>query len=1404
MNIPLARFIGALLLVTVLAGCPPMQTPDAGDTDPTDNREIKVPFLVGQSLTQAESANDAADLILGGRTRETSDTVPVDQVIRQTPEGGVRVAPNTSVSLVLSSGPEMTVVPLVASSTQADAELEIRSAGLTLGNIREEFSRTVPAGHVIGQEPRGGTSLPMNTPVVLIVSKGPAITVPNLVGTGLSDATEQLESAGLVAGTVTVAYSDIIPVAQVMSQNPAAGQSASSGAAVAMVVSGGTAPVPTPTLTGLTQAAAENALVSVGLRLGTVGEIYSETVAVGRVVSQDPASAEALPPNSAVHIVLSLGPEPITVPDISNRTQSQAESELSELRLVLGTVTEAFSSTVLEGRVIRQEPEAGATLLPGGEVSVVLSKGIQLLTVPDVAGTSRATAESRIVNGGFALGTVTEAYSDTIAQGLVISQNPLANTMAPGGSNVTILLSKGPETSELNETVQRTGSELSLDDITLTIPAEAVENPVAITLSRNMPGDRVDRGSNDREVSQVYRLEQDSMTALESASASFTFRITYDAQQLPVMEGELLNDLTLFLRVTTADASFRLAGTLTEGGFELPLDVLPESATVQLVYNPGMREVFSDAPASKAVTQNAPWQTTRFRCTYDVNSADLLQALALAESVPLSEVTEDTVRESLRTMVANNARDAALLCESLGLRAARLRVVPASPAHIDVHVDAYPDASHFVPRSTLWNQLSVDTNRFNPVDGDPLGSIRNAIAHELFHASINGYALDMGPNDVYAAGVVESLGALVGRYLQEGAIALQDETPHLLSDTLGLAGIECDDTDCTYTVAAYGSIDWFAYIGTRFDGGTLRYLGGVDAGGNSSSDGLLEQLRQQNVMASPTDSEAALLQLRHAMQASFDALFDQPLGEVYWDYARNRAYERNDESRLREGDRTLERYTLNEALFASEDVQRFDFSSDEQVLVVSSDDIDSLRAIPPLSTRAVVFKANGFNSDVHLRFDREGWTPDEFGNSVMVKVYKSGFNGIELDADEDTISLTGFGDSEDEATVDEIVVLVSNLSIDTAHSVSLEATTTIATGGLGALAGRITNAATEAPLSDVAISIRGRNIGDNDDIIATATSDANGQFSFEELPSGYVEFSFESAGFIETVQTATVIADLTTQMNATLLVAENTGVIGHASGRVIDNVSGTGIDGVTLSLRRGILRGRDLAYPVAATTMTDGSGDYALNDLSPGTYTAFATREGYVDATFVIYIVGDATVTEQNGDMSTTVNIGEIRIVLTWGERPSDLDSHLTGPSASGRFHIYFVTRTAGTADLDLDDVSSFGPETTTIRSRSPGTYRFSVHDYSNLSSGSSVAMSNSGAKVRVITEFGTTEFNITPNTPATLWTVLEIDGVTGAITEVDEYSFTSNPSAVSKSLGWRYGLGSEVPSTIGRNLPPK
>lgn len=119
------------------------------------------------------------------------------------------------------------------------------------------------------------------------------------------------------------------------------------------------------------------------------------------------------------------------------------------------------------------------------------------------------------------------------------------------------------------------------------------------------------------------------------------------------------------------------------------------------------------------------------------------------------------------------------------------------------------------------------------------------------------------------------------------------------------------------------------------------------------------------------------------------------------------------------------------------------------------------------------------------------------------------------------------------------------------------------------------------------------------------------------------------------------------------------------------------------------------------------------------------------------------------------------KIVLQWGATPSDLDSHLNGPAANGgRFEVFYGNKTYSSnnktyADLDYDDTSSFGPESTTIRNFTPGEYYFYVYNYSG---GGATVLANSGATVTVTVSTGQRSiFTVDPLRLGRYWTVFKL-----------------------------------------------
>jgi hypothetical protein len=266
-----------------------------------------------------------------------------------------------------------------------------------------------------------------------------------------------------------------------------------------------------------------------------------------------------------------------------------------------------------------------------------------------------------------------------------------------------------------------------------------------------------------------------------------------------------------------------------------------------------------------------------------------------------------------------------------------------------------------------------------------------------------------------------------------------------------------------------------------------------------------------------------------------------------------------------------------------------------------------------------------------------------------------------------------------------------------------------------------------------------------------------------------------------------VAAFVDTYLEPIMQIDENYSGIGSISGYINDAFNGSGVYNLTLSLREGV---NTTSGTVLFTSNTDYNGGYSFTDISAGNYTIEANGSGYMPSFFTVFSIGGQNTPNQNGTITPILNENEIRIILTWGLYPYDLDSHLTGPipESSDRFHVFFSDEYYYYVDelyanLDVDDVTSYGPETVTIYHQTNGLYRYSVHDFTNRLSTYSLDLANSGAQVRLYRGSELLHaFNVPANAEGTLWTVFEM--VDNNIMPINTMSYESDPSVITKSSG--------------------
>jgi len=207
--------------------------------------EVAVPDLVGKSPAEARRLAEEKGQEVNVERQYYSPTVPEGKIVSQMPLAGTKVRRGWEISVAESLGPQRVAIPNVLGETDRAAEINIQRRGLDVSSVAQIAVAGIPANQVIAQSPppnASGIAAP-KIGLLLAQSSSAAFVMPNVVGQSLVNVTSVLQGAGLRVGTVTVAATPentspvtSSPASTIITQDPAAGQKVSVGAAVNFVV----------------------------------------------------------------------------------------------------------------------------------------------------------------------------------------------------------------------------------------------------------------------------------------------------------------------------------------------------------------------------------------------------------------------------------------------------------------------------------------------------------------------------------------------------------------------------------------------------------------------------------------------------------------------------------------------------------------------------------------------------------------------------------------------------------------------------------------------------------------------------------------------------------------------------------------------------------------------------------------------------------------------------------------------------------------------------------------------------------------------------------------------------------------------------------------------------------------
>ncbi|HSZ06802.1 MAG TPA: Stk1 family PASTA domain-containing Ser/Thr kinase [Solirubrobacteraceae bacterium] len=291
--------------------------------------------------------------------------------------------------------------------------------------------------------------------LALVLTQGSkTVNVPNVTGQTEQAAGATLRSAGLDP-VPSLASSTKVHAGLVISQAPAEGSAVKKGSSVSIVVSGGPSSAPLIGVAGLSSAKAQAELHRAGYKTKVKTE-SSKTVEAGLVIGTEPAAETEVQEGILVTVLVSSGPAPVRVPDVTGQSLEAAQATLTNAELALGTVTKRVSSTQAPGTVLAQSPAAGGSLHVGGKVDVTVAQAPPEVAVPEVVGATEVAAAAALKRAGFKSNTVTTPATEAAQVGVVLEQSPAASSKARKGTTVTITVGAQSATTPTTPTTPPT------------------------------------------------------------------------------------------------------------------------------------------------------------------------------------------------------------------------------------------------------------------------------------------------------------------------------------------------------------------------------------------------------------------------------------------------------------------------------------------------------------------------------------------------------------------------------------------------------------------------------------------------------------------------------------------------------------------------------------------------------------------------------------------------------------------------------------------------------------------------------------------------------------------------------------------------------------------------------------
>ena len=427
----------------------------------------RVPQLVNKELPEGEKLLGDAELLYKIMGKEPYNAIPKDKIYKQSINSGMLTDVNTVVEIWISGGMEMYDVPNVIGLMEDKALGELEAANIPV-EVLYSYNNS-PKGSVIEQSVEGGSKISKGTVLQITISKGldpdiefveESVEIPDFTNMTYEEALNISADMNIQIAVEGYEFSEEYEKDKIARQTIPAGTIINNTEIVYLVISKGIEQYEVPDVVFVTETKAKEMLTAIKLIVNVEYDTHPN-IAEGLVISQSIENGTVVKPETEITIVVSTGQGTFKIPNVTGKNESKAKKELQGLGLRVA-ISYEYSDEVASGNVISQSIPEGTDVKSGDTVKLIVSTGEELFEVADVYNEKEASAKKKLEKN-FTV-SVTQAYSDDVAEGCVMSQSLAAGTKYKKDTQIAIVVSKGKEPFKV--TFQGNGGEVSTETIT--------------------------------------------------------------------------------------------------------------------------------------------------------------------------------------------------------------------------------------------------------------------------------------------------------------------------------------------------------------------------------------------------------------------------------------------------------------------------------------------------------------------------------------------------------------------------------------------------------------------------------------------------------------------------------------------------------------------------------------------------------------------------------------------------------------------------------------------------------------------------------------------------------------------------------------------------------------------------